>query len=258
MSVGVPLPSQDSVDFNALPTTAQISEAAALEIYDERGDKIRFGHLLHISSSESLSTLGDDKRIPDVVTNGNGVAGMYRANGKIALVFIRHFFCGACQAYVRNLARVPAAALQAAGASIIVIGCGEWQVIEGYRENTGFLGPIYADPSRGVYHALGMTHESLKTTPSGESKPSYLAGHSRIGSVAHSVWEAISHPKLIGKQGSHSQLGGEFVFEKGSCLHASRMKHTENHIPVAKVMQILGVPYTEDKHDKEEEQRSRL
>ena len=133
MSVGLPLPPQDSVDFNALPTPAQISEAAALEICDELGNKIRFGHLLNLSSSESLSTLGDDKRIPDVVANGNGATGMYSANGKIALVFIRHFFCGACQAYVGNRARVPATALQDARASIVVIGCGEWQVIEGYR-----------------------------------------------------------------------------------------------------------------------------
>lgn len=259
MSAGVPLPPQDQVNLNALPTPSQISEAAALEIFDERGNKIRLGHLVHISSSESLSTLGDDKRIPDIVTTGNGTAGIYNANGKIALVFIRHFFCGACQAYVRNLARVPAGALQKAGASVVVVGCGEWQVIEGYRENTGFQGPIYADPSRGVYHALGMTRENLKTTPSGEPKPSYLAGHSRIGSVVHSVWEALSHPKLIGKQGNHSQLGGEFVFENGSCVHASRMKHTEDHIPVVKLMQALGVEYSEDQDVAgEEEQKPRL
>ncbi|KAH6910930.1 AhpC/TSA antioxidant enzyme-domain-containing protein [Coprinopsis sp. MPI-PUGE-AT-0042] len=251
MSAGVPLPPQENVDCNALPTPSQLSEAAAIAVYDEHGQKFHFGHLVHLASSESLSTLGDDKRLPVVPTaaaTGNG-------NGKIAVVFIRHFFCGACQAYVRNLARVPLEALQRAGATVVVVGCGEWEVLSAYRENTGFTGPMYADPSRALYQALGMTHENLKTTPSDEPKPSYLAGSSRVGSLVQSVWKALAHPKLIGKQGNHSQNGGEYVFDEGDCVYASRMRHTEDHIPVVKLMELLGVDYTENEG---EEQKPRL
>ena len=43
-----------------------------------------------------------------------------------------------------------------------------------FIENTGFFGEIYADPTRALYHTLGMTIESLALTPKGEEKKSYV------------------------------------------------------------------------------------
>lgn len=42
-----------------------------------------------------------------------------------------------------------------------------------FAENTGFKGPIYADPDRALYRALDMK-ENMKGTPAGEKKRGYL------------------------------------------------------------------------------------
>jgi hypothetical protein len=134
MSAGLPLPAQENVDSTALPTPSQLSEAAALAICDEQGQNVYFGHLIHLPTSESLSTLGDDSRVPDVPTNVPGENKTSEVGrGKVAVVFIRHFMCGLCQAYVHNLSLVPPEALQKAGASVVVVGCGEWEVLQTYR-----------------------------------------------------------------------------------------------------------------------------
>jgi hypothetical protein len=54
-------------------------------------------------------------------------------------------------------------------------------------ENTKFSGPIYADPSVKIYHALGMDVENLKATPANQERRSYLT----IGGLSNalmSIW----------------------------------------------------------------------
>jgi hypothetical protein len=41
------------------------------------------------------------------------------------------------------------------------------------QESTEFKGAIYADPTRKLYHALGMDIENTATAPAGQ-KPSYV------------------------------------------------------------------------------------
>ena len=53
-------------------------------------------------------------------------------------------------------------------------------------ETTGFAGSIYADPSRALYHALGMTRETLAGTPKGVQPRSYVGG--AIGNAVRSIW----------------------------------------------------------------------
>jgi hypothetical protein len=52
---------------------------------------------------------------------------------------------------------------------------------------TEFKGPIFADPTRKVYAALGMTIESLARTPAGEPKRSYLSGGTLVRTF-QSIW----------------------------------------------------------------------
>lgn len=162
------------------------------------------------------------------------------ANQKTIVVFIRHFFCGRCQEYVEALAQVPRSKLEDLGTSIVVIGCGEWQPIKGYLEKTGFKGAIYADPTRKVYHALGMDIEKLATTPAGEKKRSYIRS-SILSVTLSSTWSGpLTNPRLIGKQGNISQLGGEFILGPGNtCSFASRMQHTEDHVEVDDLLKAL-------------------
>lgn len=54
-------------------------------------------------------------------------------------------------------------------------------------ENTNFTGPIYADPSVKIYHALGMDVENLQRTPANEERRSYLT----VGGLSNalmSIW----------------------------------------------------------------------
>lgn len=53
--------------------------------------------------------------------------------------------------------------LRASGAEIFVIGNGSPSFIAGFRDETGWAGPIYVDPSLEVYKAAGLKRGVLKT-----------------------------------------------------------------------------------------------
>ncbi|KAJ7169122.1 AhpC/TSA antioxidant enzyme-domain-containing protein [Mycena crocata] len=198
---------------DTIPEASSLELASKCQVADAKGAKIEFGSIF--------------------------------AHQKTVVVFIRHFFCGVRQGYVEHLASVPETALESAKTKIVVIGCGEWKAIENYAEITGFRGPIYADPSRALYHALGMDIAKLVTTPAGEQKPSYVT----MG-FFENLWKSLKtgpfkDPSLIGKQGNFSQLGGDFVLGLGNkCEFAHRMQHTEDHIEVVDLMKVVGVSFT--------------
>jgi len=199
-------------DLKALPDETTIKEVSDLEVFDIKGDKVKFGSICE--------------------------------KEKAIVVFIRHFFCGSCQAYVEHLATVPEEALEAAGTKIVVIGCGEWNLIKSYSETAKFKGKFFADPTRKLYHALGMDIESLERTPKGQPRPSYLS-LGPIGGIMQSLWRGpIKNPSFIGKNGNISQLGGEFIFGPGpQCTFASRMRHTEDHTEVSELMKQAGISF---------------
>ncbi|RDX56404.1 hypothetical protein OH76DRAFT_1451535 [Lentinus brumalis] len=197
-----------AAEHTALPSPELIAKAAALNVFDDSGKEVSFG-----------SIIKDQKTI---------------------VVFIRHFFCGQ---YVMQLASVRKDALDAANARLVIIGCGDWQPIKNYCETTDFKGPMYADPSRGLYNTFGLV-QNLDMTPAGEEKRSYL-GRSYIGNVLKSIWQGpLKNPLLVGKQGPVSQNGGDFIFGPGeTCTYAWRMRHTEDHVEVEDLMKEAGVAY---------------
>ncbi|KAF8887117.1 AhpC/TSA antioxidant enzyme-domain-containing protein [Infundibulicybe gibba] len=183
-------------DLKRLPDASAISDASQLDILNLKGEPVKFGSVFE--------------------------------NDKVIVVFIRHFFCGSCQSYIKQLASVSQSALEAAGVKIVVIGCGEWNPITTYAEFTDFRGEIYADPSRKLYRALGTDIETTATTPAGQQRRSYRTT-SVFVNATQSIWRMLQNPKLIGKQGNVSQLGGDFIFGPGAqCTFASRMQHTED------------------------------
>ncbi|EPS97807.1 hypothetical protein FOMPIDRAFT_1127810 [Fomitopsis schrenkii] len=197
-------------EYTTPPTGATLAEIAKLTVYDSQGKMLDFKGLIR-----------DQKTI---------------------VVFIRHFFCGSCQQqYVIQFAQVKPESLQQAGVRIVVIGCGEWQPIQNYRETTGFKGEVYADPSRSLYKALGLV-ENVQTTPAGKNKRSYLT-KGLLSNTLQSIWQGpLKNPLHIGKQGDIHQNGGDFVFGPGeTCSFASRMRHTEDHVEVADLLRAAGV-----------------
>ncbi|KJA19195.1 hypothetical protein HYPSUDRAFT_144043 [Hypholoma sublateritium FD-334 SS-4] len=205
-------------DPHSIPDAQSISEAAELEVFGAEGEKVKFGDLI------------EDR--------------------KTIVVFIRHFFCGFCQTYVGQLtSTVSKESLDRENVQIIVIGCGDWNPIATYKELTMFRGPIYADPSRTLYHTLGMGIENLDGTPKGEMRKSYLT-QGVVKNALQSIWRGpLKNPSLIGKQGNLSQLGGDFIFGPGNtCSFASRMRHTEDHMEIKDLMKEADVPFLSPNH----------
>ena len=103
------------------------------------------------------------------------------------------------------------------------------------QETAKFKGRLFADPTRKLYHTLGMDIENLERTPKGQPRPSYLS-LGPISDIMRSLWVSLSclpslhlltfqhtniqrgpikNPSFIGKNGNISQLGGEFIFSPG-------------------------------------------
>ena len=53
--------------------------------------------------------------------------------------------------------------LDAAGMDVAVIGNGSPSFIAGFRDETGWKGPVYTDPSRRVYEAAQLKRSVMKT-----------------------------------------------------------------------------------------------
>lgn len=157
------------------------------------------------------------------------------------IIFIRHFFCGNCQEYLRTLSSsIKPEDLLAlpVPTSLVVIGCGRPDLIPMYTETTKCPFPIYADPTRKLYDLLGMT----RTFDLG-AKPEYMQTNVLINSV-QSIFQGLSTGRKALKGGDFKQVGGEFLFENGECTWAHRMKTTRGHAEVSEIRMLLGLDDT--------------
>ncbi|KAF1918282.1 AhpC/TSA antioxidant enzyme-domain-containing protein [Ampelomyces quisqualis] len=157
------------------------------------------------------------------------------------IIFIRHFFCGNCQEFLRTLSSsmTPAALLALPTPTFItVIGCGKPELIPMYANTTSCPFPIYADPTRKLYDLLGMT----RTLQLG-SKPAYMHTSVLINSV-QSIFQSLGTGKHALQGGDFKQVGGEFLFEDGQCTWVRRMKNTRDHSEVVDLRHVLGLDGT--------------
>ncbi|KAL6715429.1 hypothetical protein ACLMJK_006390 [Lecanora helva] len=158
---------------------------------------------------------------------------------RVLVVFIRHFFCGNCQDYLRTLAsEIPSSDLASLSppTSIVVIGCGQPELIPMYYRQTDCPFPIYADPTRKLYDMLGMT----KTLSLGPSAPDYMRRSVFSMAVSSFLQEMRSGRKML-SGGDYRQVGGEFVFSGGKVTFCKRMRNTRDHAEVPEVRKHLGL-----------------
>lgn len=112
------------------------------------------------------------------------------------LVFLRHFGCLHCREHVVQLLR-DFEKVRAAGAELYVIGNGSPSFIAGFRDETGWTGPIYTDPSLAVYRAA-----ELKRGVASTLDPRSLGD----------AWKALRGGTRQGRtQGDQWQQGGTLV-----------------------------------------------
>ncbi|KAI0095068.1 hypothetical protein BDY19DRAFT_916123 [Irpex rosettiformis] len=152
------------------PSIDDVRKAYELELLDSTGQKVKFGSLI------------DD-------------------TGKTVVVFIRHFFCGSCQAYVSRLAQVQDEVLEKTRVKVVVIGCGSYQPIKQYQQKTGFNKPVYADATRALFRHFHLI-ENLEATSADQPVKNYLAGRNRLMNVLRSIWTGpLQRPQYIGWTG---------------------------------------------------------
>jgi len=97
-----------------------------------------------------------------------------------------------CKAYVEQLGQIPKSALDAAGTRIVVIGCGDWSVINMYKgelyrpsvstaltllieTSNNYPYEVYAEPTRELHRTLGLG-SNMKGPSADEPRKSYNPG----------------------------------------------------------------------------------
>ncbi|KAL2023776.1 hypothetical protein VTK56DRAFT_1043 [Thermocarpiscus australiensis] len=174
-----------------------------------------------VDSNHDLPTAETLRKIDKyVVLDRHGKSHTFRsiytgrhAARRVLVIFVRHFYCGNCQDYLRTLsaAITPASLLRLpVPTSIAVIGCGDPALIDMYAAATGCPFPIYADPARRLYAELGM----VRTLALGATRPAY-ARRSLVAASARSVLQGLRQipAGLALRGGDMKQVGGEFLFE---------------------------------------------
>ena len=138
------------------PDRATLAAAYNIPIYSADGTAMPFGQLYHPATATHTRQL---------------------------VIFIRHFYCGACQAYLKAISdnitmqeyfSIPIPT------SIVVIGCGHPELIPFYKLKTGCPFPIYAEPSRALFKRLGM----VLSMNIGMKRPEYMKDISPVAWAA--------------------------------------------------------------------------
>ncbi|KAI9644124.1 hypothetical protein NHQ30_007477 [Ciborinia camelliae] len=197
---------------------------------------------------------------------------------RVLVIFIRHFFCGNCQEFLRTLTAsiTEDSLLQLHTPTFIaVVGCGSPSLIPMYQEATNCPFPIYADPTKNLYNELGM----MRTLNLG-TRPEYQRRGTLLG-MAQSVVQSLKQIKNgnLFQGGDFQQVGGEFLFEPvrmstpiaspadgpNESMHASggilgngdkigenegyeekrvtwchRMRNTRDHAEIPEIREVLG------------------
>ena len=200
-----------------LPTRKQIGAVAALPVLD-----------------------ADHKSIP--------FKSLYEGKNRVLIIFVRHFFCGQCQEFLRTLSDsvTPENLLSLpTPTELIVIGCGQPELISYYKEQTHCKFPLYADPTRALYTKLGMA----RTMEPG-NKPEYIR-KSFMGVAFSSFMQAVTAGRNTLKGGDFWQVGGEFLFENEAVTKCHRMSTTRDHIEMDELKAWLGLTTDRDKEENE-------
>ena len=118
---------------------------------------------------------------------------------------------------------------------MVIIGCGQPDLIPIYIKETECPFPIYADPTKRLYKLLGMT----RTLDPGPKNPEYMQ-MSFPTAIIRAFLQALRHGSKALRGGDFSQVGGEFVLEDSRVVWCHRMKNTRDHAEFSVLRSELG------------------
>lgn len=111
------------------PSARTLWEASQKTVTDDEGRKVAFG---------------------DLFPSYDGGA------QKTVMVFVRHFWCGACQNYMEfSLSNVDPEIVRQHNIRVVLIGCGSWKAIKAYKALFNCQYEMYTDRSRKIYKLMG-------------------------------------------------------------------------------------------------------
>jgi peroxiredoxin len=143
------------------------------------------------------------------------------------LVLVRHYGCQFCRMQLADL-REAWPRIEAAGVQPIVIGNGTPLMAEAFAEETGLAVPLYTNPGREVYAALGT------------KRPGRLALLNPL--IYWRGFLAVLRgflPKRV--QGDAAQLGGVFLVRPGGEMpYAYRSDLAGDHPSAAELLRVVG------------------
>ncbi|KAF0317489.1 hypothetical protein GQ607_015241 [Colletotrichum asianum] len=197
-----------------LPSTQILAEAADIEVLDQKGQP-------HLFRS---------------VYDGEGTS------SRVVVVFIRHFFCGACQSYIELLSSTATPALLSTlpmATTFVIIGNGEPALINEYAEKTKCRFPIFTDPTGRLFDVLEMA----KTTAVG-ARTRY-SPERWLWLFADGLSNIVTQFSKLLLAGNPMRVGGEFVFEPGEAgkvlTWCHRMRNHRDHTEVDELFTVLGI-----------------
>jgi peroxiredoxin len=144
----------------------------------------------------------------------------------VVLVLIRHFGCMFCKQHIARIRDV-LADVRALGAEVAVIGNGTPFMAQAFVEDYAFAVPVFTNPERDVYRALGAKRPS----PAFIFRPPFW-----INSVR--AFRAGFRQGPL--QGDRAQLGGVFIVLPGGAMPFAHRSVVAGDIPSnARVLQEL-------------------
>lgn len=196
---------EDDYDYvpEECPDPTTLAEAESIPVYSADGREIPFGSLYR----------------PDMAVHQRQL-----------IIFVRHFYCGACQAYLKAIS--DSISLQdyfsiPIPTSIIVIGCGSPRLIPFYKAVTGTCFPIFAEPSRQLYRKLGM----VLSGRIGRERPEYMkdiSNHAWMAGQVKTVREGLRARKNL-RMVSPLTHGFDFGLDDASARASSSLDGASGH-----------------------------
>ena len=188
------------------PSMLQLFEASQCLVYNQNGEEVLFGDLFK-------------KR-------------------RTLVCFLRHWWCGFCQQFAMSVRHIDPLPLKKANLDFIIVGQGDWQVIKSYREVMQVQYPMFADPKRNLYRALGMTLRTNDANPVC-ARPDYASMSMTKGILVAIKKGLFDMP--IRNPGDMKLLGGDFILGPGlQCSFTHRMTTADGHMDIPRILAQAG------------------